>query len=84
MVLCLVPFLRQALMARRPRPESIFLTQIIICPTGVGVEQVVAVAAVVVVAAAAAVAAAAVAVVVVMEGVGLSDSSLSIMGRTAS
>jgi len=113
MVLCLVPFLRQALMARRPRPESIFLTQIIICPTGVGVEQVVAVAAVVVVAAAAAelridslpstgvgrggvremvvvvvvaaaaVAAAAVAVVVVMEGVGLSDSSLSIMGRAA-
>lgn len=81
MVLCLVPLLRQALMACRPRPESIFLTQIIICPTGVGVEQVVVV---VVVAAAAAVAAAAVAVVVVMEGVGLSDSSLSIMGRTAS
>ena len=111
-MLCLVPFLRQALMARRP--EALFLTQIIICPTGVGAEQVVAVVVAAVVVAAAAelrinalssttvgrwgvgeqvvvaaavavvVAAAAVAVVVVMEGVGLSDSSLSITGRTAS
>jgi hypothetical protein len=113
-VLCLVPLLRQALMARRPRLEPIFLTQIIICPTGVGVEQVVAVVVAAVVVAAAAelridalsstgvgwggvremvvvavvvavvAVAAAAAVVVVMEGVGLSDSSLSIMGRTAS
>jgi type IV secretory pathway protease TraF len=112
MVLCLVPLLRQALMARRP--EALFLTQIIICPTGAGVEQVVAVVVaaavvaaaaelrinalsstgvgcwgvremvVVVAAEAAVVAAAAVAVAVVMEGVGLSDSSLSITGRTAS
>ena len=111
MVLCLVPLLRQALMAWRP--EAMFLTQIIICPTGVGVEQVVAVVVAAVVVAAAAelridalpstgvgwggvremvavvvavavvVVAAAAAVVVVMEGVGLSDSSLSIMGRAA-
>ena len=109
MVLSLLAFLRQALMAWRP--EAMFLTQIIICPTGVGVEQVVAVVVVAVVVAAAAelkidplqrgvgwgvremvavaaavvvaVVAAAVAVVVVMEGVGLSDSSLSIMGRAA-
>jgi hypothetical protein len=111
MVLCLVPLLRQALMARRP--EALFLTQIIICPTGVGVEQVVAVVVAAVVVAAEAelkvdplsrgvgwggvremvvvvaavvvvVVVAAAAVVVVMEGVGLSDSSLSITGRTAS
>jgi len=41
MVLSLLAFLQQALMAWRP--EAMFLTQIIICPTGVGVEQVVAV-----------------------------------------
>ena len=117
-MLSLLAFLQQALMAWRP--EAMFLTQIIICPTGVGVEQVVAVVVVAVVVAAAAelkidplhrgvgwgvremvavaaavvvavvaaavavvVAAAAVAVVVVMEGVGLSDSSLSITGRAA-